>query len=100
MGDFVGSRVQFAVAQMVALEAQRYRLRRALDLRLKELVRAQVIRVTGAGVSPFDQDLSPFVFCKEREVRNTLGRVGSDALKQCLQVADHSAYSIAIKKIG
>ncbi len=53
--QLIGLAVQFIVRQLPIFKYYRYRVRCSLDLRLKELMDAQVFRTINRGIVPVQQ---------------------------------------------
>ena len=80
MCQLIGPHVQLVIGELLILEDHRYRLRRPLHLRLKELMNTPLLRILGVGGIPFYQQLVALSLRQERQGGNRLGRIGHDPL--------------------
>ena len=89
VGKLVRTGIQLVVAQLLLFKHQRHGVGAALDLGLKQLVNAQVIRVGGGSVIPCQQQL-PLGGGQQRQPVNPLIGLGHNAAQQLGEVARHT----------
>ena len=91
MGEAVGARVEFPVAEGRAGAEDGRGVRRAFGLGFEEARQGRIGRVVGVGGVPVDDELLPFGGGKEAQRRGRFGRVAGQVVEQAAVVAGHAA---------
>ena len=81
-GETIRSPVQLAVGQRGAVDHERDRVGRSIDLILEETVHGSIPRIRSSGGVPLDQELVSLGVAQQAQVRYPASRLGHHALEQ------------------
>ncbi len=100
MGQLIGAAVQLSIRQLLIFKHYRYRVRGSRDLRLKQLMDTEILRMPGLSIVPLHQQLVLLCFADERQVRKILIGIRHRGFQQDLKVLQHPRDRSSIKQIS
>jgi hypothetical protein len=99
MGQLVGPLIEFEVRQLLILEDRCDGIRSTRRLRFYQLMHADLVRISGAGVVPVHQQLLPFFFTQQGRLPDLLLGIRQQASQQMFEVACHALDGGAIEQV-
>ena len=100
MGQLVGTAIELAIGQLLRIAHEGDGVRRSLDLRLEELINADIPRRLDRGAVPLHELPPPLGFAQQGQVRNALLGIGDDGVQQGAKMPRHPGDGVGLEQIG
>src|SRR5215208_5473817 len=99
MPELIGPVIQLSISDALLTKNHGYCFRRALGLRLKELMSTAIVRVLASRIVPLDNNLPALSIGQQREFSDPLLWVGDDAPEEICVVSKNALHCRLLKNL-